>query len=184
MRSFMMTLLLSLVLLQPFSLANSYTGNVNFKEVQLDNLKYAYDVGVQSDIDLEDIGYIFSALVWQESSAGTITGEGKSGHKAYGIFQNYLPTVKSRLKQRGLTYSDQNVINMLKDRHFSAIFAEMELSYWLEWHKGDIFKSLASYNAGYKWQRSKGYANEVLRKANHLKKYDNNFLNTDQEGES
>lgn len=172
-----MLLTMVTIIFSSYSFAEElYSGNINFKQVQFDNLKFAYDKGVQSEIDHDDIGYIFSAMAWQESSAGTITGEGQANHHAYGLFQNYLPTVRNRLKQKGLEYTDSNLKKMLSDPHYSAIFAEIELSYWLDYHKGDMSRALASYNAGFKWSKGKGYASSVLSKAKHLKDNDLGFL--------
>lgn len=150
--------------------AISFGSKVNFSEHQKDNLKFACDYGKTSDIEHEDICYIFSAIMWKESSARTDLKD-KPGHHSYGPFQIYLPTLKNRFKQKGLRYSDAELKELMKDRYYSATFAEEELSSWLKVRKGDMFKALASYNAGYNWKISRGYARDVLNKASYLKKH-------------
>lgn len=150
-----------------------------FNNVQLDNMQYAYSFGEQYDkhgkfkernkrYDNKGLGYIMAALVWRESSAG-INQKGRKGHEAYGIFQNYLPTVRSRVKQLGWNMTDQEIIRMMEKRNNSAAWAYIELSYWLDVHKGDIRKAISSYNAGWKIKAGDAYASDVLKKANYLK---------------
>lgn len=151
----------------------------SFSNVQLDNLHYAYNFGEQFSKDAKfkkhevrydnnGLGYVMAAMSWQESSAGTIF-VGKPNHAAYGIFQNYLPTVRNRVKQLGWQMSDKEIISMLKKRENSATWAYVELSYWLNVHNGDMRKALAGYNAGWDTKAGKVYASKVLEKANYLK---------------
>lgn len=151
----------------------------NFTAVQIDNMRYAYSFGEQFDktgkfkertkrYDNNGLGYVMAALIWQESSAGTLL-HGKEGHLAYGMFQNYLPTVRKRAEQLGWNLSDKEIKRMLKTRNNSAAWAYIELSYWLNVHKGDMRKAIASYNAGWKVKAGNAYASEVLKKANYLK---------------
>lgn len=151
-----------------------------FSNEQLDNLQFAYAFGEQYQksgkfkepkdrYDNNGLGYIMAGLVWQESSAGLNTGAHKEKHHAYGIFQNYLPTLRSRVSQVGWNMTDAQIIKMVKDRGNSASWAYIELSYWLEKHNGDMRKAIASYNAGWKAKPNSKYANEVLKKANYLK---------------
>lgn len=157
----------------------AYGSEHSFSNVQLDNLSYAYSFGEQFSKDAKfkthearydnnGLGYIMAAISWQESSAGTIF-TGKPDHAAYGIFQNYLPTVRNRVKQLGWEMTDAEIIAMLKTRKNSATWAYVELSYWLNVHKGDMRKALASYNAGWDTKAGNHYASLVLNKANYLK---------------
>lgn len=150
-----------------------------FNDTQLDNMRYAYSFGEQYDkqgkfkkrekrYDNNGLGYIMAALVWQESSAG-IKEKGKRGHEAYGMFQNYLPTIRERVKQLGWNMTDQEIIRMMKKRNNSAAWAYIELSYWLKVHNGNMRKAIASYNAGWKVKAGDAYASDVLKKANYLK---------------
>lgn len=151
-----------------------------FSNEQLDNLQYAYAFGEQFQksgkfkepskrYDNNGLGYIMAGLAWQESSAGLNTGEEKHKHHAYGMFQNYLPTLRNRMAQAGWKMSDKEIIKMVKERKNSATWAYIELSYWLERHNGDMRKAIASYNAGNNVKAGNKYASQVLAKANYLK---------------
>lgn len=152
-----------------------------FNDIQLDNMQYAYSFGEQYDkhgkakarekrYDNNGLGYIMAALVWRESSAG-IKEKGKKGHEAYGMFQNYLPTIRSRVDKLGWKMTDRQIIKMMGKRSNSAAWAYIELSYWLDVHKGDMRKAIASYNAGWKFKAGDAYASDVLKKANYLKSH-------------
>lgn len=151
----------------------------NFSNVQLDNLHYAYQFGEQftkdgkykttETISKSGLGYIMAAIVWQESSAGINTGGNKKDHHAYGMFQNYLPTVKNRAAQMDWKLTDTQIKRMLKDRKQSARWAYIELSYWLNIHNGNMRKAISSYNAGWNIKAGNKYASDVIVKANYLK---------------
>ena len=85
------------------------------------------------------------------------------------MFQNYLPTLRNRVKQDGLDMSDKQIIKMLKKRSNSASWAYTELSYWLDIHNGDMRKAISSYNAGWDVKNGNKYASQVFEKANYLK---------------
>lgn len=167
-------------LLAALLLASSlaYSSEHTFSNVQIDNLTYAYNFGEQFTKDgkyktnetryQNGLGYIMAAILWQESSAGLKT-KGKEGHQAYGMFQNYLPTMRERTKQIGWNLSDTEIKRMLNKRSNSASWAYIELSYWLNIHKGDIRKAISSYNAGWKVKAGDKYASQVLEKAYYLK---------------
>ena len=146
----------------------------DFSQHQIKNMKTAYTYG-QSKMPTTstrlDIGYIMAAILWQESSAGINCG--KNGH-AVGAFQNYIPTVKSRMSKNGVQKSNAQIAKELQSFNNSAHWANIELSYWLKVHKGNMPKALASYNAG--WNHSAGtkYSRSVMSKANYLKS--NNVL--------
>ncbi|AKU42763.1 hypothetical protein [Escherichia phage vB_EcoM-E33] len=148
-----------------------------FSNEQLDNLHYAYAFGEQyqksgkfkENPNQKGLGYIMAGLLWQESSAGINQGLNKDKHHAYGMFQNYLPTLRSRVQQVGWKMSDKEIIRMVQKRQNSASWAYIELSYWIDVHKGDLRKAIASYNAGWNAKAGSKYASEVLEKANYLK---------------
>lgn len=165
----------ALLLVSSMGFASEHT----FSNVQLENLQYAYSFGEQfqkdgkfkghnNRYDNNGLGYIMAALAWRESSAGLKT-QGGNEHHAYGMFQNYLPTVRERVKEVGWNMTDAQIISMLKDRKNSATWAYIELSYWLDRHNGDMRKAISSYNAGNKWQAGNKYASDVIAKANYLK---------------
>ena len=89
-----------------------------FSNEQMENLQYAYAFGEQfqkngkykeNPHQHNGLGYIMAGLTWQESSAGVNTGLNKDKHHAYGIFQNYLPTVRERVKESVHTLSPGEV---------------------------------------------------------------------------
>lgn len=160
---------------------SSEASQQTFSNVQLDNLKFAYEFGEQfgkdgkfkdhkTRYDDNGLGYIMAAMTWQETSAG-LNMPFKKGHEAHGMFQNYLPTLRARTRQIGWNMTDQELVGMVSSRNNSASWAYIELSYWLNVHKGDIKKSIASYNAGNSWHKGSKYANDVLAKANYLKSH-------------
>lgn len=147
----------------------------NFSEHQKENLVFAceYGKGVEySGITSEEMCYVFSAIIWQESSAGNIDPlKVRRGHHSYGYFQNYIVTVRSRLKMIGYNLTDKEIIYMLSKKETSALYAKIELLEWLKQRKGNLHIALASYNAGWKYQRGVGYANSIKRKMDYLKKW-------------
>lgn len=167
-------LLAGLMLISSYAHSNEHT----FSNVQMDNLQYAYQFGEQfskdgkykthENIHKPGLGYIMAAILWQESSAGLLT-TGKKGHQAYGMFQNYLPTMKERLKQQNWKLTDTEIKRMLNKRSNSASWAYIELSYWLNIHEGDMRKAISSYNAGWNVKAGNKYASQVLDKAYYLK---------------
>lgn len=160
-----MLLLVVLFLTMSFSYGST---NPKFSQKQKENLQFActYGSGIAHE---EDLCYIFAAILWVESSAGVKTSNGPN-HPSHGIFQNYLKTVRDRLKQRGYRYSNAEIKRLLKDDIMSASFAEEELVYWLGRHRGNLFRAVASYNAGNNWRASISYANNVFKKAEYLKR--------------
>lgn len=175
----MKKLLLAALLCASMSVSASGLSNVHFTDTQFNNLQYSYAFGEQytrkgelkTDPGERGLGYIMAAIAWHESSAGIKTSAG-SGHHAYGMFQNYLPTLRNRAIQKGLDMSDRQLIRHMGNRENSASWAYEELQYWLTVHKGDTRKALASYNAGWKIKNGMKYANDVLSKANYLKAND------------
>lgn len=170
-------------------LAASFTtqAKVTFDDVQLDNLNWAYNFGVQYDKmgqklthtsheqelspDSEKrMGYIMAAIAWQESSAGKNMSR-KKNHHAYGLFQNYITTVRTKTKQMGVYFGDDHLKYMLEQRDSSGLWAMHELRYWLKQHKGNVRLALASYYAGWNTKAGAKYAAAVLRKEAYLKKH-------------
>lgn len=145
----------------------------NFSEKQISNMQKAYKFGNSNEKKKfhgtnVNLGYIMAAILWQESSCGINI---KNGH-AVGAFQNYIPTVKSRMKQNGVHKTSAQISKELSNFNTSAHWADIEIDYWLKTHKGNMHKALASYNAGYNVKAGNGYANSILRKATYLKNND------------
>lgn len=94
----------------------------------------------------------------------------KPGHHAYGIFQNYIKTVRAKIDANKLGVKDCEIKAMLEQRHHSAQWAMDELQYWLKVRNGNIRLALASYNAGWDYKAGLGYADAVLKKSKYLKR--------------
>ena len=140
----------------------------NFSDSQIKNMQKAYQYGKSNHKKPfkgdHNIGYIMAAIIWQESSCGTNIKNGN----AVGAFQNYVPTVQSRLNQQGIKKSHSQISKELTSFDRSAHWANVELEYWLTQHRGNMHRALASYNAG----NTKGggrYASSIMQKANYLK---------------
>lgn len=156
-------------------LSPSLFAQSNFSDKQISNMKKAYVFGESTNVKNYNgtnlsIGFIMAAILWQESSAGINI---KNGH-AVGAFQNYVPTVKNRLKQQGIIKTNAQVSKELSIFNRSAHWANVEINYWLKTHKGDMPKALASYNAGYNVRAGMKYSSSVIRKATYLR--NNNIL--------
>lgn len=137
-------------------------------------LEYAFRVG--NDYDLKTakpvetekskrFGYHLAAIAWIESRACENTGKGKKGHHAYGCWQVTVNSASARMDK---SYSKRVVINKLESLRGGSKFAIHELEYWLDYHKGDLKKALASYNAGFKYTKKE--AREYARMVNHTAK--------------
>lgn len=153
----------------------------NFTAHQLDNLHFAYQYGEQFEksgklkadhpsirYNGRGLGHILAGIAWKESSAGANLSP-KKNHHAYGLFQNYIKTVKAKHEKRGIKMTDRQTINHIMKREVSAFYAMDELAYWLKVRNGNMRLALASYNAGWNYKAGLGYADDVLKKANHLK---------------
>lgn len=149
--------------------------NLTPKQKQV--LEYSFKVGNQyalhtaQPIDSEDtkkLGYHLAAIAWIESRACENSGKGKRNHHAYGCWQ---VTAKSASKRMDDHLSKKTVVRKLETLQGGSEYAIYELQYWLNYHKGDVKKALASYNAGFKFRKgeAKTYANMVTHTAKLLK---------------
>lgn len=174
-----MRFLKSLVLIIGILFSGFSFAGPNFSDKQIDNLSKAYHYGQKRPSPFKnsrvEFGYIMAAILWQESSAGMNCG--KNGH-AVGAFQNYVPTVKSRMKQDGTHKPSHQIAKELSNFNTSAHWASVELNYWLKVHNGNMNKALASYNAGWNTKAGASYSNSVMRKAVYLKQ--NNVLKVEK----
>ena len=61
------------------------------------------------------------------------------------------------------SYPKRVVIKKLETLQGGSKYAIYELEYWLDYHKGDLKKALASYNAGFKYTKkeARDYARMV-----------------------
>lgn len=165
-----MKFLQNLIIMIMLILSPTVYAKYDFSEKQVSNMQKAYKFGQSTNVPKYhgtnlNMGYIMAAILWQESSAGINI---KNGH-AVGAFQNYIPTVKARLKQQGVTKSTAQISKELSRFDRSAHWANVEIDYWLKSHKGSMPKALASYNAGYNVRAGMKYSNSIIRKATYLK---------------
>lgn len=168
---FIKALIIAMILTVTTTMANA---GYNFSEKQIQNMQKAYHFGNSKQKKYNgtqiDFGYIMAAILWQESSCGVNI---KNGH-AVGAFQNYIPTVRSRMKQQGIHKTNAQISNELSNFNTSAHWSNIEIDYWLKTHKGNMPKTLASYNAGYNVGAGQKYSNQILKKAAYLRS--NNVL--------
>lgn len=156
------------VILVLLTISIGHSKEIRFNQKQIENMRFACDVGKKIYNKGTDSCFLMAALVYVESSAGMNVVGGK-GHKSHGLFQNYVVTVQNRMKNEGINVSKVHIKDrLIKDRDFSAKYATIELKYWLKKRNGNLIQALASYNAGWKWQRGKGYANKVIATRNYL----------------
>lgn len=153
---------------------------LNFNQSQKQVLYNSYEIGNELTLEYygsEDLGYLMAAIAWQETKAGVRVQNSNPSHHAYGVFQNYLPTIRTRANRLNLGLSDTELKNLvMDDMYASASFAIMELRDWDKYHKGKLDRILSSYFAGFKWKSSKWYYNAVMKKLNWLKS--NDYFNT------
>jgi len=137
-------------------------------------LEYSFRVGNQYELhtaqpaDTEDtrkLGYHLAAIAWIESRACENVGKGKKNHHAYGCWQVTYSSAKNRLDKQ---YPKKAVVAKLETLRGGSEFAIYELQYWLNYHKGDVKKALASYNAGFKYR--KGEARQYAAMVTHTAK--------------
>lgn len=150
------------------NIANAKSNStVVFSDIQKQNLQIACDFGKQLEVENVDMCYVMSAIAWQESSAG-LKIHSKYDH---GMYQINIKTLRSRSKLRGLDMTDSQLINLMKNHGISASYAYEEFDYWFGQRKGNLHRTLASYNAGWKYENGKSYADSVIKKMNYLKKH-------------
>lgn len=138
---------------------------------QLDNLtklqQSTFLQGLEYGID-NKLGYLMVAISWKESDLGRVTVNKSDGkHGSYSMYQILMDTA---MKKLGIKKQSEFQIlavkaRLLLDHKYAADMAVDELKYWYKVHKGDIKKTLASYNAGWKSTDSKrgnAYAEDVL----------------------
>lgn len=144
----------------------------DLSQTQKSNLKQAYKCGITEAKNSKyaprssEIGYVLAAIMWKESSAGINKSRNGDSH---GAFQNRTSTVQARLKQQGVHRSQAQIAKELQNNSVAIKWASVELFYWLDVHKGNMSKAVASYNAG--WNTSKGmnYSRSVMSKVNSLR---------------
>lgn len=123
--------------------------------------------GLEYGLDNE-LGYLMVAISWKESNLGLDNiNKGDGRHGSYSVYQILVDTAMRKL---GIKKKNEWKLvglksRLLLDHNFAADLAVDELKYWYKVHKGNIKKTLASYNAGWKSTdsaRGSAYAEDIL----------------------
>lgn len=152
-----------------------------FKDFQLENLRYAYHYGKK-----DKMGFTMAAIAWKESCAGAYRYNAQDPSAG-----NYHVLLQSAVKLDRMFRGEKNIdrpisgfeMNKIADRlvrskRFASKIALHQLLEWKKIRKGDMKKILKSYNRGYSWENSETnnksaeeYANDILEKIKILKKF-------------
>lgn len=116
---------------------------------------------------------LISAIAWKESSFGEKL---ESSTHDYGVYMINIHSFKDRFKDeiKRLHLTDKQVKNFLKQNHNIGLQASYaEIQYWKKRYNGDMFKVIASYNAGNNGTSSVGkdYARDVILRMALLNSY-------------
>ena len=117
-----------------------------------------------------------AAIAFYESSAGRFLSNEKdpSAGAHHVLLSHALTYLQLEPSEENYAFITDALVNNLG---LSAAIAEQELSWWLERHRGDIFKAARSYNQGYYWKlknvssrtRSWNYAASVTKMSKKIK---------------
>lgn len=146
---------------------------------ELDNLSPEQEQVLRDSIafgEKHNMGYLFAAISWKETNFGERSVNDTDGkYGSYGPYQILMDSALSRIDLPGATR--QQKIHLIKWclihwHYFSATMAKKELDTWSKIHKGDLHKTLASYNVGGKSTSSPvgaRYARDVIWRVKVLK---------------
>lgn len=132
---------------------------LTYKQKQV--LAYSYKVGNRYTNNDKQLGYHLAAIAWIESRACENTGKGKKNHHAVGCWQVMYSSASKRMEST----SKKSAVAHLETLRGGSEYAIYELEYWLDYHKGDLTKALASYNKGFNFKNKS--AREYARMVNH-----------------
>ena len=117
-----------------------------------------------------------AAIAFYESSAGKYLSNKKdpSAGAHHVLLSHALTYLQLEPSKTNYKFVKDALMNNLG---LSAAIAEQELGWWLERHKGNMFKAVRSYNQGYYWKiknvnsrtRSWNYAVNVTKMSNKIK---------------
>ena len=170
-----MRLILAILLIATFSFGKTYKDQLNgLNEFQRETLVSSLRAGKM--FKNKEHGIILAAIAWKESNLGMRKINDKDGkHGSWGAHQILLDSALKRLKDLEKVVGKNNIAKILYySDTFSAAMATKELTYWSKVHKGDLEKTLASYNAGWKsTESSRGlkYAKDVQYRAKLIAEY-------------
>ena len=144
----------------------------NLSNSQIHNLRVSHELAGDTGM-----GNILAAISYYESSAGinlVNKNDPSAGHH-HVLLTHALSYFGLEATKENLRFVEDALIHNVG---LSAHIAMQELEWWLNRHKGDLFKALRSYNQGYYWRlksrkertRSYNYAINVIKKANEVEK--------------
>lgn len=153
------------LILSVFSVsAHSYCKSVmDLSETQRETLVQAYEYG-----EPYGYGYSLAAIAWKESMAGVY--KINYSDPSFGVFHNLLTTVARREGVTSGFVKNQLAQRLVDDFEYSASHAIAELNTWRRYHKGDIYLTWASYNAGTYYKAGIGYADNIKSKVQTLQR--------------
>ncbi len=156
--------------LMAFTLATGVNAScdIAFSESQLDVMTRAYATGKPSDL-----GWTLAAISWRESRAGQdVVRMGNSLKWAnLGSFQNQVKSTGDRAGCKSRKCYADVAYRLMTDQKYASNAALNEVNYWMDRHKSNLRKALASYNSGAAHNsRSRNYAADVTKKTKYLQK--------------
>lgn len=152
-----------------------------FKDFQLENLRYAYHYGKK-----HKLGFTMAAIAWKESCAGAYryNAQDPSAGNYHVLLDN---AVKLDRIFRGVKNPDKPISGfernkiadrLVRSKRFASKIALHQLLEWKKVRNGDMRKVLKSYNRGYSWETSEAnnksaeaYADDILDKIKVLQKF-------------
>lgn len=144
--------------------ARSYCGDIADMSVEQQvTLARSYQYG-----EPYDLGYTLSAIAWKESLAGKY--KINYSDPSFGVYHNVIHQVARREGVTGNFEKNRLAQRLVEDDEYAASQAIAELQSWLKYHKGDLYKAWASYNAGTAYEYGLDYAADVKKKIRVLKR--------------
>jgi hypothetical protein len=114
-----------------------------------------------------DLGYTMAAIMWQESLGGKYKVNLQD--PSCGAFHNNINTIMARHSIENTSFNRNRICQMLIDNTDIALAeAITEIQYWLHERNGSFIEAWASYNGG--WKMNKSYAENIRKKIVFLKK--------------
>ncbi len=149
------------------------TNPKNFSKAHIDIIVFAYNYGAP-----KGMGYIMAAIAWQESCAGAYMMNFQD--PSAGLYHAHIPIVLKYYSNYKDTDFNRNVMGqkLINNRNFASEIALETLLYWHKYHKGDLKKTIKSYNKGFKWEKDKAnnslaesYYTNISQKITRLESY-------------
>lgn len=124
----------------------------------------------------ESLAATLAAIAFYESSAGKFLSNEKdpSAGAHHVLLSHALSYLQLEPSETNYAFVTDALVNNLG---LSTTIAEQELGWWLDRHRGDMFKAVRSYNQGYYWKlknvgsrtRSWNYAVNVTEMSKKIK---------------